>query len=284
MGNEAQDFYDQKSDKVVEVMGKDWVSNAKHNIYDYKKSYKFDTFKDTLDRNKICIVVALGHSMVKWLPIIKSHRDSLYVICADTAYPILIEKEIIPDLVINIDPNLRIADSFKVKPRGKGSVLLTSLLSNPALTKGWRGRVCYFMATAPNGKIYRDLQATYPRVHCLENRCNVGEFAVSVATEHLKFKKVGYTGIDYCYKTEGIYPEGVTHIKNFTPTGSFEVTTLYDEEVRTDPIFMMYANVFNINYHVYHTLNTRCFNLSEGIIPLRRESSEFIKLLGDRDE
>ena len=84
------------------------LKNIKSNSSLIKNNLKIKDLKTKLTKNsKIALVIAAGPSLRKYdyRSLIKKNRNKLIIICADGSLYYLLEKKIIPDLVITLDPH-----------------------------------------------------------------------------------------------------------------------------------------------------------------------------------
>ncbi|MCR2057623.1 DUF115 domain-containing protein, partial [Campylobacter helveticus] len=62
---------------------------------------------------KSCVIVSTGPSLAKQLPLLKEFQDKVVIFAADSAYPILIQNDIIPDYVCMVERTDFTAEFFK---------------------------------------------------------------------------------------------------------------------------------------------------------------------------
>lgn len=81
--------------------GKLWQSNILNNLRNIRKNEYIVPMGDI--NNKTALIVAAGPSLDENINIIKEQHKKLFIITTDTAYSILIQNNIIPDIVVSID-------------------------------------------------------------------------------------------------------------------------------------------------------------------------------------
>lgn len=85
--------------KTQRTFGKKWLKNALINLSDMQH---FNT--EPLEiKNKAIVVCGAGPSLDMSIPLLKRKRSDLYIASVDTALPILVKNEIIPDSVFSMD-------------------------------------------------------------------------------------------------------------------------------------------------------------------------------------
>lgn len=98
------------------------ISQATINLIDFHNKFKDRPF----------LVVAAGPSLDKQLPILKEYQSYLYIIAVDKAYPSLRKYDIVPDVVITIDP--KSTPSWLQNSLSDKTVFINDIGSNPEIT------------------------------------------------------------------------------------------------------------------------------------------------------
>lgn len=85
--------------KTLRTFGKKWLKNSLFNLSN-KQLFCTDALHI---ESKAIAVCGAGPSLESSFPILRKNRTKLYIAAADTAFPILIKNEIIPDSVFSMD-------------------------------------------------------------------------------------------------------------------------------------------------------------------------------------
>ena len=105
-------FFDRLQKKLKSVTDKSLISEILKNIYRNSKiTKKYRSIKElrnhNFDKDKVALIVSGGPSLRKndHIKTIKKYQKKLIIICADGALFYLLENDIIPDLVVSLDPH-----------------------------------------------------------------------------------------------------------------------------------------------------------------------------------
>lgn len=101
-------------------------------------------------KDSVAINCGAGPSLEKNMPLIRElcekRRDSVWIFCANRAFPLFDEYGIIPDFVIAVD---RISKPIKRKKlKGESVNLISTYECNPDFTKHWEGPIHYTVGGA----------------------------------------------------------------------------------------------------------------------------------------
>lgn len=85
---------------VQSHFGKIWQNNIINNL---KLSKDKASFFSDINSNKIAAVIAAGPSLDETIQIINTKRNDFFIIATDTAYSVLVKKNIFPEIVVSLD-------------------------------------------------------------------------------------------------------------------------------------------------------------------------------------
>ncbi|MCR8678203.1 6-hydroxymethylpterin diphosphokinase MptE-like protein, partial [Campylobacter sp. S4:11] len=80
------------------------ITQLLHNLpYQLANPSLKDLLKQRKGKIENAIIVSTGPSLIKQLPLLKEYANKASIICADTAYPILVKHNIKPDYVLALE-------------------------------------------------------------------------------------------------------------------------------------------------------------------------------------
>ncbi|TNB59088.1 6-hydroxymethylpterin diphosphokinase MptE-like protein, partial [Campylobacter helveticus] len=86
---------------------KDALQGIRQFVYNLDTMIKRPSLKELKAKRKAqfksCVIVSTGPSLAKQLPLLKEFQDKVVIFAADSAYPILIQNDIIPDYVCMVE-------------------------------------------------------------------------------------------------------------------------------------------------------------------------------------
>jgi glycosyltransferase involved in cell wall biosynthesis len=91
---------------TAKYMGHEAVVNNIMNLQCVPDSYCADSFQGVFPKNMPAIVVASGPSLEKNVKVLKKAKGHALILCVDTAIRYLLKENIIPDLIVCVDPAL----------------------------------------------------------------------------------------------------------------------------------------------------------------------------------
>ncbi|PKL35457.1 MAG: hypothetical protein CVV44_21880 [Spirochaetae bacterium HGW-Spirochaetae-1] len=115
-----------------------WSSNIARNIQYYADNRGVQSLYGKL-QGIPAIVVAAGPSLMESLDFIERNRDRAVIICVDTAYRILLKRNIVPHFCIAVDPQVINARYFEGVPL-TDTVLVADPMVHPSVFHLFRGR------------------------------------------------------------------------------------------------------------------------------------------------
>lgn len=113
---ESQNFIEQQIKDSINTISNDYITQAHfgktwmHNIFNNLKYQKNNSF--SFPTNKFAAIIGAGPTLEKSLYLLKKYRDSFYIISTDTALPVLIKHNIIPECFISIDAQIYSREHF----------------------------------------------------------------------------------------------------------------------------------------------------------------------------
>ncbi|BEK30219.1 motility associated factor glycosyltransferase family protein [Campylobacter jejuni] len=161
-------------------------------------------FKRIIDERKglfeSCIVVCAGPSLQKQIPLLKKYQENFVIFCVDGAYSLLIEHNITPDYVLNLDFEEYPLEFFKeVNPKNKTLFILAASTHPSVVDYLYKKQIPLSIALSDN--------LPYQNLHIndfgyLEFGTHVGHACYTLAIA-LKFKNIIIIGQDLSFDKQG---------------------------------------------------------------------------------
>lgn len=209
------------------------------------------------------VCVATGPSLSKQLPLLKAVQDRVTIFCADSAYPILMRNDIVPDYVFMLERTDFTAEFFNhdFKGRDKDTLFMLCDLVHPNAVKyleKYKRKYIMFK---------RNLEHTYinlTRYFVLEG-LSVSHNALDLAAM-LSYKNIILIGQDLAYAKDG-----ASHAKNYqhdefyeSDMSNKEETTAYGGKgvVQTHFMWLHFKKVMEQNIKSYS--HCKVYNCTEG--------------------
>ncbi|WP_297448006.1 motility associated factor glycosyltransferase family protein [uncultured Campylobacter sp.] len=198
---------------------KDALQGIKQYVYNLASMIKNPSLKELLAKRgakfKSCVIVSTGPSLTKQLPLLKEVQERVVIFAADSAYPILMQNDIVPDYVCMVERTDFTAEFFKHdfgNKDDKTTFLLASLVHPNAIEYlEKRGRNYILIPKRLNFAQYVDLRA----FALLSSAVSVAHMALALALE-LEFKELVFIGQDLAYDDVGhSHPKDYQHSANF---------------------------------------------------------------------
>ncbi|MCR2104151.1 motility associated factor glycosyltransferase family protein [Campylobacter upsaliensis] len=198
---------------------KDALQGIKQYVYNLASMIKNPSLKELLAKRgakfKSCVIVSTGPSLTKQLPLLKEVQERVVIFAADSAYPILMQNDIVPDYVCMVERTDFTAEFFKHdfgNKDDKTTFLLASLVHPNAIEYlEKRGRNYILIPKRLNFAQYVDLKA----FTLLSSAVSVAHMALALALE-LEFKELVFIGQDLAYDDVGhSHPKDYQHSANF---------------------------------------------------------------------
>ena len=198
---------------------KDALQGIKQYVYNLASMIKNPSLKELLEKRgakfNSCVIVSTGPSLTKQLPLLKEVQERVVIFAADSAYPILMQNDIVPDYVCMVERTDFTAEFFKHdfgNKDDKTTFLLASLVHPNAIEYlEKRGRNYILIPKRLNFAQYVDLRA----FALLSSAVSVAHMALALALE-LEFKELVFIGQDLAYDDVGhSHPKDYQHSANF---------------------------------------------------------------------
>ncbi|EAL0007593.1 motility associated factor glycosyltransferase family protein [Campylobacter upsaliensis] len=198
---------------------KDALQGIRQYVYNLDSMIKNPSLKELLAKRgakfKSCVIVSTGPSLSKQLPLLKEVQERVVIFATDSAYPILMQNDIVPDYVCMVERTDFTAEFFKHdfgNKDDKTTFLLASLVHPNAIEYlEKRGRNYILIPKHLNFAQYVDLKA----FSLLSSAVSVAHMAFAIALE-LEFKELVFIGQDLAYNDVGhSHPKDYQHSANF---------------------------------------------------------------------
>ncbi|EHD4527846.1 motility associated factor glycosyltransferase family protein [Campylobacter upsaliensis] len=198
---------------------KDALQGIRQYVYNLDSMIKNPSLKELLAKRgakfKSCVIVSTGPSLSKQLPLLKEVQERVVIFAADSAYPILMQNDIVPDYVCMVERTDFTAEFFKHdfgNKDDKTTFLLASLVHPNAIEYlEKRGRNYILIPKHLNFAQYVDLKA----FALLSSAVSVAHMALALALE-LEFKELVFIGQDLAYNDVGhSHPKDYQHSADF---------------------------------------------------------------------
>ncbi|EIZ7226444.1 motility associated factor glycosyltransferase family protein [Campylobacter upsaliensis] len=198
---------------------KDALQGIRQYVYNLDSMIKNPSLKELLAKRgakfKSCVIVSTGPSLSKQLPLLKEVQERVVIFAADSAYPILMQNDIVPDYVCMVERTDFTAEFFKHdfgNKDDKTTFLLASLVHPNAIEYlEKRGRNYILISKHLNFAQYVDLKA----FGLLPSAVSVAHMAFAIALE-LEFKELVFIGQDLAYNDVGhSHPKDYQHSADF---------------------------------------------------------------------
>ncbi|EAH5904286.1 DUF115 domain-containing protein [Campylobacter upsaliensis] len=198
---------------------KDALQGIRQYVYNLDSMIKNPSLKELLEKRKAkfksCVIVSTGPSLSKQLPLLKEVQERVVIFAADSAYPILMQNDIVPDYVCMVERTDFTAEFFKHdfgNKDDKTTFLLASLVHPNAIEYlEKRGRNYILIPKHLNFAQYVDLKA----FGLLPSAVSVAHMAFAIALE-LEFKELVFIGQDLAYDDVGhSHPKDYQHSADF---------------------------------------------------------------------
>ncbi|WP_270960829.1 motility associated factor glycosyltransferase family protein [Campylobacter upsaliensis] len=198
---------------------KDALQGIRQYVYNLASMIKNPSLNELLAKRKAkfksCVIVSTGPSLSKQLPLLKEVQEKVVIFAADSAYPILMQNDIVPDYVCMVERTDFTAEFFKhdFGDKDKKTTFLLASLVHPNAIEYLekRGRNYVLIPKHLNFAQYVDLKA----FALLSSAVSVAHMAFAIALE-LEFKELVFIGQDLAYNEQGnSHPKDYQHSANF---------------------------------------------------------------------
>ncbi|EAJ3971795.1 motility associated factor glycosyltransferase family protein [Campylobacter upsaliensis] len=248
---------------------KDALQGIRQYVYNLDSMIKNPSLKELLAKRgakfKSCVIVSTGPSLSKQLPLLKEVQERVVIFAADSAYPILMQNDIVPDYVCMVERTDFTAEFFKHdfgNKDDKTTFLLASLVHPNAIEYlEKRGRNYILIPKHLNFAQYVDLKA----FALLSSAVSVAHMALALALE-LEFKELVFIGQDLAYDDVGhSHPKDYQHSANFESEAYEKIKVVaYGGEgfVESHEIWIFFRQI--LEDLVKYVVSAKIYNATEG--------------------
>ncbi|EEO7741343.1 motility associated factor glycosyltransferase family protein [Campylobacter upsaliensis] len=248
---------------------KDALQGIRQYVYNLDSMIKNPSLKELLAKRgakfKSCVIVSTGPSLSKQLPLLKEVQERVVIFAADSAYPILMQNDIVPDYVCMVERTDFTAEFFKHdfgNKDDKTTFLLASLVHPNAIEYlEKRGRNYILIPKHLNFAQYVDLKA----FSLLSSAVSVAHMAFAIALE-LEFKELVFIGQDLAYDDVGhSHPKDYQHSANFESEAYEKIKVVaYGGEgfVESHEIWIFFRQI--LEDLVKYVVSAKIYNATQG--------------------
>ncbi|TEX97839.1 motility associated factor glycosyltransferase family protein [Campylobacter sp. US53] len=164
-----------------------------------------------------CIVVGAGPSLAKQIPLLKKYQENFVIFCADGAFPLLYENDIIPDYVLNLDLEEYPLEFFKdiEQDKLKSTLFILAQNTHPYVARMINNKNLHSCIVLNKNLVYQKMN--FFNFGYLEVGTHVGHMCYTLALA-LGFKNIIIIGQDLAYNKDGD-----SHFKNFALGSTVDV-------------------------------------------------------------
>ena len=248
---------------------KDALQGIRQYVYNLDSMIKNPSLKELLAKRgakfKSCVIVSTGPSLSKQLPLLKEVQERVVIFAADSAYPILMQNDIVPDYVCMVERTDFTAEFFKHdfgNKDDKTTFLLASLVHPNAIEYlEKRGRNYILIPKHLNFAQYVDLKA----FSLLSSAVSVAHMAFAIALE-LEFKELVFIGQDLAYNDVGhSHPKDYQHSADFESEAYEKIKVVaYGGEgfVESHEIWIFFRQI--LEDLIKYVVSAKIYNATEG--------------------
>ncbi|EID5919947.1 motility associated factor glycosyltransferase family protein [Campylobacter upsaliensis] len=248
---------------------KDALQGIRQYVYNLASMIKNPSLKELLAKRgakfKSCVIVSTGPSLSKQLPLLKEVQERVVIFAADSAYPILMQNDIVPDYVCMVERTDFTAEFFKHdfgNKDDKTTFLLASLVHPNAIEYlEKRGRNYILIPKHLNFAQYVDLKA----FSLLSSAVSVAHMAFAIALE-LEFKELVFIGQDLAYNDVGhSHPKDYQHSADFESEAYEKIKVVaYGGEgfVESHEIWIFFRQI--LEDLIKYVVSAKIYNATEG--------------------
>ncbi|EHQ1323424.1 motility associated factor glycosyltransferase family protein [Campylobacter upsaliensis] len=248
---------------------KDALQGIRQYVYNLDSMIKNPSLKELLEKRKAkfksCVIVSTGPSLSKQLPLLKEVQERVVIFAADSAYPILMQNDIVPDYVCMVERTDFTAEFFKHdfgNKDDKTTFLLASLVHPNAIEYlEKRGRNYILIPKHLNFAQYVDLKA----FSLLSSAVSVAHMAFAIALE-LEFKELVFIGQDLAYNDVGhSHPKDYQHSADFESEAYEKIKVVaYGGEgfVESHEIWIFFRQI--LEDLIKYVVSAKIYNATEG--------------------
>lgn len=202
--NYLQNFW--RNRLTLSKMGQLWIKNTLQNLDSITDSHKLSELKT----EKPVVILGAGESAETSINIIKKYRQSIFVLCVDTALQILLEVDLKPDAVLALEAQYyNLPDFYGAKNRHID--LIYDLTSYPAVMRNLKGKKYFTITEFSNSSLISKVKDNYS-IDSVPPMGSVGITAIFTALK-ITNNNVFTTGLDFSYKLGKTHSKGTPYHK-----------------------------------------------------------------------
>ena len=211
MTKEDGRVYEVKS-ATISLLSRLWENNYRQNLPRLSKTRGVKKLFDRFN-GLPAVLVGAGPSLDKNVHFLPHVKGKAVIISCDAALRVLQRHSVMPDIVVNLDPQQTVLHFFEgVETRNL--TLIAPTIASPQLCDNWRGNLFFYNKFAPDIPALAQISARHADLGAL----TPGGTVLSIAFD-LAFKTgadpIAFIGQDLSYPERNAYAAG-SHFENFS--------------------------------------------------------------------
>jgi hypothetical protein len=179
-------------------MGRLWTKNIIANL----GSMRWEAVSPIHAGGKPVVVCGAGPSLDEALPVLRAHRETLFILACDTASGALAQAGVVPDAVVCLEGQIYNVEDF-LPLQGKPTTLIADLTSHPSSYRALPGPLNLTLSEYTESAFLSRLAASGLPVTLVPPLGSVGVLAIRIA--RLLGGRILVTGLDFAFN------QGKTH-------------------------------------------------------------------------
>lgn len=217
----------------------DAAKNVLSNMWILEKMNPAGQLKEILPREVPVIIVSAGPSLDRNVELLRRAKGHCLIFAVDTAIPYLLQRDILPDLTITVEPIKPV--KHYLDPRSEEIPAVFDCESNPQIVGKHRGRVFVYNC---RGFVKRLLEAVGKEIpEDVLGGGSVATVAFAIMYE-LEMKHIILIGQDLAYSGEATHAGGVESKGINNSIGYEMIEDIYGGQVRTRSDWLGYLRWF----------------------------------------
>lgn len=249
--------------ETIAHFAKDRVRNDIYNMRHLDNCNCEEDFEDALPVDIPAIIVAAGPSLEKNVMLLKEAKGKAFIIAVDTIFKYLIERDIIPDLVVSVDPRkaMRLFEGAETA----GVVLaMESCLNYRAVDLMAQQKVIFI--TSENAYYNMMFQLVGKHMYSLASGGSVSTMAFALAITW-GFRRLVLVGQDLALAPDKVHAGNVGNQHGRLQGEQIPVEGYYGDTVYTSLDYKNYLDWYNVV--VANNENLEVINATEGGADIR---------------
>lgn len=199
-----------------------WIKNLFHNL----TRYPFSLDLRFVSTEKPIVVTGAGESLEETLHELRLKRKDVFILSVDTAIPVLLTSDIIPDAVVCLESQVTNLKDF-IGSAGKHIRLFCDFLSHPSTYQATDGETAFFLSRFAPNLLFERMETAGLTPPFLPPLGSVGVAAVYIALRLTK-NKIYVTGLDFSFTLGKTHSRGSpAHIAELTSWNRLQPTDSY---------------------------------------------------------